>query len=88
MIYGSLIGPGSFIELAWKYFHDAFTNIINKHAPFHKFRVKGRHNPWFSPELSSLLKERDAAWANARNTKSQADWLVFRQLQNHFTSLV
>lgn len=24
----------NYVELAWKYFHDAFINIINKHAPF------------------------------------------------------
>ena len=34
------------VELAWKYFYDAFSIIINKHAPLRKFRVKGRNNPW------------------------------------------
>ena len=76
------------VELAWKYFHDAFTNIINKHAPFRKFRVKGRDNPWFSSQLSSLQQERDIAWAKARKSNSHADWLIFRQLRNRFTSLV
>lgn len=76
------------VELALKYFHDSLTKIINKHAPFRKFRVKGGNNPWFSPQLSSLLKERDVAWAKARQSKSQADWLTFRQLRNRFTSHV
>lgn len=58
------------------------------HAPLRKFRGKGRNNPWFSPELSILQKARDDAWAEARNSKSQGDWLVFKQLRNHFTSLV
>lgn len=30
--------------------------LINKHAPFWKFRVKRRKMPWFSPEISSFLK--------------------------------
>lgn len=76
------------VELAWKFFHDVFTNIINKHAPLRKFRVKGRDNPWFSSQLSTLLRERDVAWAKARSSKSEADWLTFRQLRNRFTSLV
>ncbi len=76
------------VELAWNFFHNAFIAIINKHAPIRKFRVKGRNNPWFTPELSGLLKLRDAAWAKARKSKSEGDWLNFRQLRNHFTSLV
>ena len=76
-----------FLELVRKYFYDAFRIIINKHAPLHKFRVKGRNNPWFSPELSSL-QARDDAWAKARKSKSQDDWLIFKQLRNCFTSLV
>lgn len=29
------------VEIAWKYFHDGFLQLINKHAPMRKFRVKG-----------------------------------------------
>lgn len=53
-----------------------------KHAPLRKFRVKGRNNPWFSPEIGSLLKERDVAWARSRKSKTDAGWLSFRQLRN------
>jgi len=35
------------VEIAWKYFHDGFLQLINKHAPMRKFRVKGRDNHWF-----------------------------------------
>ena len=41
------------VELAWDSFHEAFIRIINKHAPFCKFRVKGLNNPWFSPQQHS-----------------------------------
>ena len=50
--------------------------------------MKGRNNPWLSPELSSLLKPRDDAWAKARKSKSQDDWQILKQLRNRFTSLV
>lgn len=77
------------VELAWNYFHDAFTNTVNKNAPFRKYRVTDQNNPWFSPQLSSQLKQRDAAWAKATKTrKSQSDWQNFRQLQNCIPSLV
>lgn len=32
------------VELASNYFLQSFTNIVNKHAPFRKFRVNGGKN--------------------------------------------
>ena len=29
------------VEMTWKYFHDVFLQLINKHAPMRKYRVKG-----------------------------------------------
>lgn len=45
------------------------TKIINNHAPSCKLRVKGQTNLRFIPKLSNLLKERDTAWAKAKNKK-------------------
>ena len=44
------------VETAWSYFYLGFMKMIDRHAPLRKFRVKGRDNPWFSAELSSLLQ--------------------------------
>jgi hypothetical protein len=30
------------VETAWKFFHDGFFQIVNKHAPFRRFSVKGQ----------------------------------------------
>ena len=53
------------VDLAWEYFHDNFINFINKHAPIHGFRVKGRDSPWFTSELSNLLYQRNRLWAGS-----------------------
>ena len=55
------------VETAWKFFHVVFFQIVNKNAPFHRFSVKGRD---------------DLAWAKARKSCFDADWLLFRQLRN------
>ncbi len=73
------------VESAWIYFYDGFISIINRHAPFKKFRVKGRDNPWFSEALSALIRERDVAWAKARQFDLSSDWIYFRQLRNKCT---
>lgn len=45
-----------------------------------EFRVKGRENPCFAPELAENIHERNLTWAKARETGSTVDWLAFRQL--------
>lgn len=76
------------VELAWTLFKENFEKIVNKHAPWTKHRVKGRENPWFSPELSDIIHQRNVAWAKARNGDSATDWSIFRQLRNKCTSLI
>lgn len=76
------------VENAWSYFYQGFKEIVDRHAPMRKFRVKGRDNPWFTTELSDLLHERNKSWAKARKSGSDVDWLHFRQLRNRFVSYV
>ena len=76
------------VELAWSYFHESFSHTMNKHAPLRKFRIKGCDNTWFTTELAEVLHERNCAWARARKSGLETDWLYFRQLRNKFTSLL
>ena len=39
----------------------------------------------FEPDLSDLLHKRNLAWARARKSKQNSDWLVFKQLRNACT---
>lgn len=73
------------VDNAWDYFYEAFYSLVNKHAPFKKYRVNGRRNPWFTPDLSALLHERDLAWAKAKKSKLNTDWQDFRHLRNSCT---
>ena len=70
------------VDVAWKCFYDGFSYFINKHAPLRRYRVKGRNNGWFTPDLSELLHQRNLAWAKDRKTDNNSDWLAFRQLRN------
>ena len=76
------------VELAWTFFNYGFTQIINRHAPFKRFRIKGRDNPWFSPELADIIHQRNLAWAKARKTGISSDWLVFTTLRNRCSSFI
>uniref|UniRef100_A0A668ALJ7 Reverse transcriptase domain-containing protein n=1 Tax=Myripristis murdjan TaxID=586833 RepID=A0A668ALJ7_9TELE len=52
-----------------------------------KFVSKGIITPGSVQKLVLCLR-RDAAWAKAIKTKSESDWLSFRQLRNKCTSLI
>lgn len=75
-------------ELAWSVFADLLTSIIDKHAPYKRYRVKGRDNPWFTDELAKLIHERNYYWAKARKSNLDAHWTTFRRLRNKCTALV
>ena len=62
--------------------------IINKHAPFRKYKIKGRDNPWFSEQLSDLIHERDLAWATVKKSKNSSDWQHFTHLRNKCVSQI
>lgn len=63
-------------------------NLIHKHGPVWKFRLKGWNNTWLYPEIGNFIKHRDATCAKALKTTSANDWLFFRQLRNKCTSLI
>lgn len=46
------------LELAQIFFYDASNWIVIKHAPFHKFYVKGWNNPRFISLLTNFVKKK------------------------------
>ncbi len=76
------------LEIAWEFFYNIFSALVDKHAPLKSYRVKGRGNAWFSPLLSNMLHEGNLAWAKARKTDLHSDWLDFRRLRNACTVAV
>ena len=45
-----------------------------------KIRIKGRENPWFTKELTKIIREQNAMWAKARGTGLADDWMAFKRL--------
>ena len=61
------------------------SQIINKHTPLIKLRIKDRFNYWFSRDLAVLIHQKNTLWWKARSSQSTADWLAFRQCRNKWT---
>uniref|UniRef100_A0A8K9WUZ7 Reverse transcriptase domain-containing protein n=1 Tax=Oncorhynchus mykiss TaxID=8022 RepID=A0A8K9WUZ7_ONCMY len=76
------------VEDAWIFFLNAFLTILNKHAPFKKFRTRNRYSPWFSPDLTALNQQKNILWRSALLSNSPRDMQLFREARNHSTQAV
>ncbi|XDV21754.1 hypothetical protein PO909_026778 [Leuciscus waleckii] len=74
--------------LAWDYFKLTFTSICDKHTPIKRLRISGKNNPWFNDTVSTFIKQRNAAWAKAKNSNNSLDWISYRALRNKCTKLI
>lgn len=77
-----------YVEDAWFFFKDAFISILNKHAPFKKFRTKNRYSPWFTPELTALSKHKNILWRTALASINPHDMQLFKETRNRYTQAV
>ncbi len=69
------------LEIAWEFFYNIFSALVDKHAPLKSYRVKGRDNAWFSPLLITWLGQK-------LEKQIYSDWLDFRRLRNACTVAV
>lgn len=76
------------INLAWDYFKKVFLTICDKHAPLKRLRISGKDNPWFNDTLSTLIRQRNAAWAKAKKSNDLLDWSSYRALRNSCTNSI
>jgi hypothetical protein len=75
------------VEDAWLSFKNAFLTILNKHAPFKKFRTRNRYSPWFSPGLTALDQHKNILWRTALASNSPRD-MQLMEVRNHSTQAV
>ena len=68
----------------WHWWKTFFLDILNKHAPVAKIKVKGNHLPYVTSELKSMIRQRDYLRAKANKTGSN----LLRQAYNHIKNRV
>ena len=76
------------IKSALEKFNRGVSQCIEKHAPVVKKRVKGRLCPWLTKELKREMNHRDKLLRRACLTKSELDWLIYKQQRNRVDNLV
>ena len=76
------------VNKAWNIFKHLLTEVINKHAPMVKKKVRGRDCPWLNNDIRSKMNERDYHLRKARRTGNENDWSTYRRLRNTVTRLI
>lgn len=68
------------VEEAWAYFKFLFSTVLNKHAP--------RLSPWFSPDLSELIRQKHTLWRRAKTSNNISDRQSYRAIRNKCTQSI
>lgn len=63
-------------------------SLFDIHAPVRNVRVTKPKAPWLTANLKLIMKERDKARQRFNRTKSDVDWLRYKELRNYTVSMV
>ena len=59
-------------------FNILFHDVLNKHAPIKRVKIKSKPNPFITPEIRQLMKTRDNWYKRARKTKDRLLWNAYK----------
>jgi hypothetical protein len=76
------------VEYTWLFFKSVFPTILNKDAPFNKFRTRNRYSLWFTLDLTALDQHQNILWHTALASNSPRDIQLFREVRNQYTQAV
>ena len=66
----------------WDLMEKFLINFLDSNCPIKLFRSKENTPAWFTHDIITLSKDRDRAWAKAKLTNLDEDWVIARHLRN------
>ena len=69
------------INIRLEQFNKAFLAVLDSHAPVKLMSFKHRASPFISPEIKDQMKVRETYLRNARRTRCNTDWALFKRTQ-------
>ena len=58
-------------ERKWAYFHQIVENILNQMCPIKEFRINKLKEPWITPQLLELIKDKDFKLKKAKKKEKK-----------------
>ena len=72
----------------WDIMLAKINDVAKNMCPIKEFKIKRYRDPWISPEILEMIKDKDRASKKAIRTNSEADWIIARRLRNSCLSCV
>ena len=76
------------IDLTWNTWLNLFMNVVDKHIPKRKKRIRKKACPWITKEIIDIMKERDNILKAAKRDKISTLWNTYKSLKNKVTHLM
>lgn len=76
------------VEDGWNEFITTFTRVSDRHAPLATKRARAVTLPWLTNEIRAAMRKRDFYHRRAQKTKTDNDWIVYKDLRNKTTHLI
>ena len=76
------------VNESWSCFKDTLVNIADKHAPTYARRIRSNSLPWVTPQIRSLIVQRNFHHKKAIKSGSIYKWSKYRELRNTISSSI
>ena len=76
------------VNTKWEIFEDVIKRNADKHCPVKSIRVRSDSPTWFTKELVEEIYHRDRLYIQAKYSKKQEDWELFKAKKNQIKKLL
>ena len=73
------------IDMKWEHFHQAIINILDQMCPIKKFKINKIKQPWLTPQLLELIKDKDFKLRKAKKSRLTSDMTEAKKIRNFCT---
>ena len=69
-------------NLCWQLWKSFYLQVLNRHAPFRRMRIRGNSLSWITPNIKNLMRARDFHKKKAAKFNSQLHWAEYKYIRN------
>ena len=76
------------VNEVWAAWKNVFLDIVDKHAPSIKLKIRNKPSPWITPEIKTKIQERDFLKKKASKSNLPSDWTSYKKKKNSINKLI
>ena len=75
------------VDDLWHHWAKLYNEVLDKHAPIKKKRVRGDQLPWITPQIQREISRRNRLFKKHAKNPTKTSWEEFKKQRNKVTSL-